>query len=297
MRTLGILIKRNTKLFFKDKGTFFTSLIAPVIILVLFITFLGGFYKNTFVPTEENMLPELSERLINGFCGGWLISCLLAVCTVTVAFSANMCMVKDRSTGVYNDFDITAVKKSILALGYYLSTAIVTLLICLATVMIGFIYIACVGWYIPVKDVFLILLDVFILVLFGTALSSIVSSLISGQGAITAVTTIVSSIYGFLCGAYMPISEFSDGIKNLIMVLPGSYGTSLLHRHFLSGPLEELAKVYPYTDEFKKAFDIDLVFFDHIVTIETYYIVMVGSVILLIGIFILINILKNKKRK
>ncbi len=297
MRTLGILIKRNTKLFFKDKGTFFTSLIAPVIILVLFITFLGGIYKNTFIPTEENMLPELSERLINGFCGGWLISCLLAVCTVTVAFSANMCMVKDRSTGVYNDFDITAVKKSILALGYYLSTALVTLLICLATVMIGFIYIACVGWYLSIQDVFLILLDVFILVLFGTALSSIVSSLISGQGAITAVTTIVSSIYGFLCGAYMPISEFSNGIKNLIMVLPGSYGTSLLHRHFLSGPLEEISKVYPYTNEFRKAFDIDLVFFDHTVTIETYYIVMIGSVILLIGIFILINILKNKKRK
>ena len=36
-----ILIKRNIKLFFKDKGRFFTSLITPAILLVLYVTFLG----------------------------------------------------------------------------------------------------------------------------------------------------------------------------------------------------------------------------------------------------------------
>ena len=40
MRTLTILIKRNVKLFFKDKGMFFTSLITPIILLVLYSTFL-----------------------------------------------------------------------------------------------------------------------------------------------------------------------------------------------------------------------------------------------------------------
>ena len=39
-----ILIKRNIKLFFKDKGMFFTSLITPAILLVLYVTFLGNVY-------------------------------------------------------------------------------------------------------------------------------------------------------------------------------------------------------------------------------------------------------------
>lgn len=299
MRILGILIQRNIKLFFKDKGTFFTSLIAPLIILVLFVTFLGGIYRDVFTPTDENMLPKLPEEFINGFCGGWLLSCLLAVCTVTVAFSANMCMVKDKTNGIIHDFRITAVKTSVLVLGYYIATAIVTFIICLVTLGIGFIYIACVGWFIPAKDVILILLDVLILVLFGTALSSIVCSCIHNQGGITAVTTIVSSIYGFLCGAYMPISEFSTPIQNVILLLPGSYGTSLLHRHFLSGPLEVLNTTYqyPYVDEFKKAFDIDLVFRNHIIGPKVSYMVMIGSVIALIGIFIVMNVLKRKKVK
>ena len=42
------LIKRNVKLFFKDKGMFLTSLITPLILLVLYVAFLGNAYRTTF---------------------------------------------------------------------------------------------------------------------------------------------------------------------------------------------------------------------------------------------------------
>lgn len=45
---LFALIKRNTKLFFKDKGMFFTSLITPIILLVLYMTFLENVYRDSF---------------------------------------------------------------------------------------------------------------------------------------------------------------------------------------------------------------------------------------------------------
>ena len=48
MNTSLILIKRNIKLFFKDKGMFFTALITPMILLVLYATFLGNVYHDTF---------------------------------------------------------------------------------------------------------------------------------------------------------------------------------------------------------------------------------------------------------
>ena len=40
MKTIAALIKRNVKMYFKDKGMFFSSLITPVILLVLYATFL-----------------------------------------------------------------------------------------------------------------------------------------------------------------------------------------------------------------------------------------------------------------
>ena len=49
MKSIFTLIKRNIKLFFKDKGMFITSLITPAILLVLYGTFLKNVFKETFV--------------------------------------------------------------------------------------------------------------------------------------------------------------------------------------------------------------------------------------------------------
>ncbi|MEI3129731.1 MAG: hypothetical protein V8S89_02390 [Oscillospiraceae bacterium] len=45
MTGLRALIRRNCKLFFKDKGMFITSLITPAVLLVLYTTFLAGVYR------------------------------------------------------------------------------------------------------------------------------------------------------------------------------------------------------------------------------------------------------------
>ena len=181
MRTLGYLVRRDTKLFFKDKGVFFTSLIAPLIILLLFITFLGNVYRDSFL----SCIPEgltVPDSLTQGFVGGWLMSSLLAVCCVTVAFSANMIMVQDRVTGAAGDFSVTPVKRSVMSLGYYLSTVIVTGVICYVATGAGFLYLAFAGWYLSAADVLLVLLDVFLLVLFGTALSSCINFFLTTDG-------------------------------------------------------------------------------------------------------------------
>ena len=48
MTGLGALIKRNVKLYFRDKGMFFTSLITPIILLVLYTTFLKNVFEESF---------------------------------------------------------------------------------------------------------------------------------------------------------------------------------------------------------------------------------------------------------
>ena len=86
MSTSFILIKRNIKLFFKDKGMFFTSLITPGILLILYATFLGNVYRDSFTSGLPDTL-NISENIIEGLVGSQLISSILAVSCVTVAFS------------------------------------------------------------------------------------------------------------------------------------------------------------------------------------------------------------------
>lgn len=293
MTGLTELIRRNSKLFFKDKGTFFTSLITPVILLVLYATFLAGIYHDSFV----SMIPEqldIDASLIDAAVGGQLASSLLAVCCVTVAFCSNMLMVQDKVTGAIRDLTVSPVRRSTLALGYFAASALVTLIICFAATGICLLYILKMGWYLTAGDVLSIICDVFLLVLFGTALSSCVNYFLATQGQLSAVGTVVSSGYGFICGAYMPISNFPDWLQKALSFLPGTYGTSLLRNHWTGSAIEHMADAglpAEAIEAIKSGIDCNISFGGSVVETGTMYLIIAGSTAVIIGIYILINIL------
>lgn len=298
MTGLGNLIKRNCKLFFKDKGMFFTSLITPLILLVLYVTFLANVYRDSFA----SALPEgfnVPDELLNAVVGGELFSSLLAVCCVTVAFCSNMLMVQDKVAGARRDLTMTPVKSGTLALGYYISSFISTFLICIIAVGAGFIYLAKVGWYLSLADIGLLLLDIVFLVLFGTALSSIINIFLSTQGQISAVGTVVSAGYGFICGAYMPISNFSSGLQKLLAFLPGTYGTSLLRNHVMRGTFDEMKDIgFPedVIELIKDSIDCNIYFFDNKVSLSGMFVILSASAVALICIYIGLSFLRSKKK-
>ena len=297
MNTLTVLIKRNIKMFFKDKGLLFTSLITPLILLVLYATFLSNVYKDSFMLTIPQPF-AVDEKVIDACVGGQLLSSLLAVCCVTVAFCSNMLMIQDKVTGTRKDLLITPVSSSTLALSYYIATLLVTLFICLVAIVAGMAYLACIGWYLRLTDIVLLIVDTFVLVLFGTSISSIINCFLSSQGQISAVGSIVSAGYGFICGAYMPISSFGSGLQKVVSFLPGTYGTSLLRNHALGGVFEEMtAQGLPneVIVGMKDAIDCNLYFFGDKVQPWVGYIVLGVSVAVLIGAYILIH--KYKKEK
>ncbi len=99
MTGLGALIKRNTKLYFKGKGLFLSSLITPLILLVLYATFLKKVYDDSFRSALRAAGATVSDAVINGCVGGQLMSSLLAVTCVTVAFCSNLLMIRDKTSG------------------------------------------------------------------------------------------------------------------------------------------------------------------------------------------------------
>ena len=54
LTTLRLLTGRHVKLYFKDRVNFFMSLITPLILLVLFVTFLKNVYSSSFT----SMMPK-----------------------------------------------------------------------------------------------------------------------------------------------------------------------------------------------------------------------------------------------
>jgi multidrug/hemolysin transport system permease protein len=288
MKILYLSVCRNIKLFFRDKGTFFVALIAPLILLVLYILFLGDVFKDSFVSCfPEGYAPE--GKFLGGLVGGYLLSSLLSVSCITVAFTANMVMVQDKLTGVIHDFEITPLRPAILYLSYYIATEVVTFSICMVAALAGFVYLACVGWYLTVGSVFALIGTVFLLSLFGTALSSIVCKVIKNHGGMTAVSTIMSSVYGFFAGAYMPIGSLAPVFGKIISCLPGTYGTVLLRNLCLNDCLAEMENAGYNAQAIagvRNGFDCDFSFFGNTVSPWMCVIILLISVISFIAIYI-----------
>lgn len=298
MKALLSLINRNRKVFFKDWGMFFSSLITPLILLILYTTFLRNVYKSSFTSNLPAGI-DVSEKLINGCVGGQLFSSLLAVSCVTVACCVNLAMIQDKVTGARKDLTISPIKPSTLAIGYYISSVINTLIVALIATAACFIYIAKTGWYMTFSDVLMILLDVFLLTLFGTAISSIINCGLSTQGQMSAVGTIISCGYGFICGAYMPISQFGTGLQKVLSYMPSTYGTALLRNHAMRGVFEEMeSQGFPkeVVEAIKDSIDCNIYVNGSQITNETMLYVLLGTIAALIAIYVLINYISTRKR-
>ena len=297
-KKLVTLVARNTKCYFKDKFLFFVSMITPLILLVLFATFL----RNVYIDSFKSAFPEgftAQDRVLEGITGAWLMSSILSVSSVTVAFCSNVVMINDKIEGNLNDFRVSPVKGVTTSISYFISNFFVTLIVMLCLMLIGHIYLAAVGWYIPVGDVFMILVDIICSVLFGTLLAGVVESFISSQGGLSAVSTLVSSMYGFICGAYMPFSQFSEGLRNVLCCLPGTYGVGIMRNHYMGGYLSALADEgvpQEALSAIKENFDISIKVFGTEIPLGAMYGILLGACAFLIVAYVAIVIIKNKKK-
>ena len=275
MRTVLALMNRNRKLFFKDKGMLFTSMITPVILIVLYATFLAKVFRDSFTAAIPDVI-TISDKLINGTVAAQLTASLMAVSCITVTFCVNLTMVQDKANGTRKDFDVSPVSSRKIYLGYLLKM----------------------GWYMNAADVLWVLFDMILLVLFGSTLSSIVSFPLTTQGQLSAVGTIVSAGYGFICGAYMPISNFGSGLQKALSYLPSTYATSLIKNHMLHGVFREMErKHYPgeMVDVIKRTLDCNPVFHGNVVSVNQMIGIMMGSVAVFGIIYYIVTLLSKGK--
>lgn len=296
MKTVFALVRRNRQLFFRDKGMLMSSLITPLILIVLYATFLANVYKDSFQSALPEFL-EIEDKIINGTVAAQLTAALLAVSCITVTFCVNLTMVQDKAFGTRKDFNVSPVKKPVIYIGYFFATVLNSLMVNGLALVVCMGYMAKMGWYMTVTDVLWVILDMVLLVLFGAVLSSLVCYPLKTQGQMSAVGTIVSAGYGFICGAYMPVSNFGEGLQKFLSFLPSTYGTSMLKNHMMRGVFEEMEDIgFPeeVVDGIATSLDCNPKFFDHVVTVNEMILLMAASVVVLGGLYILLTCTREK---
>lgn len=98
----------------------------------------------------------------------------------------------------------------------------------------------------------------------------------------------------------MPISQFSEGLANVLSFSPGTYATSILRNHAMRGAVNELSAggVPEFNmDMLRKATDMNIDFFGTNVPEWVMLVIISAAAILSCAVYILICVLRGKKNK
>ncbi|MCL5071623.1 MAG: ABC transporter permease [Actinobacteria bacterium] len=245
------LIKRNLKLFFRDRTSVFFSLLAVFIIIGLYVLFLG----NMMVSNFKNLLGESARFNIDS----WVMAGLLSVTSITTTMGAFGTMVDDTTKKISKDFSSAPLKRSQLAGGYVISSFIIGIIMSIAALVIAEIYIVAGGGKLLEFLPLLKLLGVMLLSVFAS--SSMVFFIVSFFKSINAfatASTIIGTLIGFLTGIYIPIGVLPSAVQTVIKIFPVSYSGALFRQIMMNTPMSIAFKNAPVqvVDNFKQTMGV-----------------------------------------
>jgi len=300
MRQILSLTKRNILVFLRDKMGVFFSLLSPLLVLLLFILFLGDLQIDSVKSTINNY--GVAEAFASSFpkavAYNWLIAGVLGVSSITVSFSCLAVIINDREQGIENDYKASPISNTKIYISYILGVFLSTLLIMIIVSIVGLIFLKAVGSLNMHFIDFAILYGSIILGSFNAALFAYaLTSFIKTSGAHGAFTGLICAVSGFLIGAYMPISSFPKPIQYLCSIIPGSHSAGLARVGLLNNYITEAGnKSVEVKASLEEYFSMKINLFGNNIDKTGMFVYLIISTIIFLIINIIILKLRSKKR-
>ena len=244
MRGILGFIKRNVLLFFKDWQSILFSLLTSIIVLVLYLLFLKGTFVSAIQRAMEQypgLASMVPQKDIAMFANLFLLSGILGSAMISVPFSCITVVVKDRANKVDYDILSTPLKRGQIIFAYFVSAVLTSILLNSIILAVGLIGIRMQGnMYLNISQV----VKAFSIIALGSISASAIFMIIvlffKTVSACEAFFGILSAASGFVIGAYIPISQFSDGVQTVCNLFPASQITIMLRNILLNGLLEHI---------------------------------------------------------
>ncbi len=278
--------KRNLKVYFRDRSSVFFSLLAVLIVLGLYVLFLGDQLISSVGKTVSG-----ADKLMDS----WIMAGILAVIPVSTTLGSFGAIVNDKSKKIFKDFRCSPVKTSSLAGGYILSSFTVGLIMSVVALVIIEIYFGCKGYgLLSGLQLLQILGTMLISVLVSSAMMYLIVSLFSSQNAFATASTIIGTLIGFVTGIYLPIGSTEKAVQYVIEFFPVSHAASVFRKILMADPMAESFKNAPDSirTDFMLEMGVEFRAFDHtFTTLESVIYILAAAVI-----FYVIGILITKKK-
>ncbi len=267
------MIVRNLKVFFRDRTSVFFSLLGAIIIIGLYVLFLGD--------VIQQGLPD--QPGTRALMDSWIMAGVLTVATLTTCMGAFGTMVDDRSKKILKDFSASPLKRSELAGSYVIGGMLISLIISLIILVLAEIYIVAGGGaLLPLTSMMQALGVIALAIVFSGSLVFFIVSLIKSLSAFATLSTIVGTLSGFLTGIYISIGMLPTGVQWAVKLFPLSHAGALLRQIFMAEYMKTTFVGAPAQTvaEFEASMGVVLSFGTHRVTpLESVLMLALGAVV------------------
>jgi len=300
MRQIISLTSRNIKVFLRDKTGVFFSLLSPLLVLLLFILFLGDLQIDSVKSTLENygVINMFEPNFSKAVAYNWLVAGVLGVSCITVSFSCLTVIISDREKGVENDYKASPISSVKIYISYILGVFLSTLLIMLIVSFAGIIFLAITNSLkMNLSSIFMLYGSIILGSFNASLIAYALTCFIKTTAAHGAFTGLICAVSGFLIGAYMPLSSFPKPIQYVCAIIPGSHSAGLARSSLLNSFVEEASeKSVDVANSLNEYFSIKINLFGNSINQNGMFIYLIISTILFLIINIIIIRVHNKKR-
>lgn len=235
MYNMTSLIKRNIKVFLRDKAAVFFSFLSVIILLGLYFLFLGKQY------TTGDEFDSVSDNLRTFLGVGVIMGGVLVINTVSLSLGVMGTIVSDLETRRLEGFMVTPVERYKVILAYFISSTLVTVVLSLFMWILTILYVGITsGYWYSFSTILVSSLLIIFYTFISSALMLFLVTLIKSQNAFGALAGVLGTVIGFMSGIYMPLFVLGKGMANVASVVPFTHMTILLKQVILKEAYAEL---------------------------------------------------------
>lgn len=239
----GALLLRNMKIFLRDRGAVFFSLLSMLIVLALMFLFLGNMNSDTIVKLLADYGGKRDAAADRANADHlvlvWALAGILLVNCVTVTMTVMGNLIHDEEEGKLASLYISPVSRARITLGYILSAWIIGTGMSLFTLVLGNLLLIANGGGLSAKTCLtlagMILANSFLYAAFSYLLTLFVHS----SGAWNGILTVSGTLVGFLGGIYLSMEILPEKVCTAMKVLPVLHGASMMRRVSVQEALNE----------------------------------------------------------
>lgn len=289
------LTKRNLKIYFRDWGAVFFSLLTMLIVILLMVFFLGDMNIENITQMLEYYhggAYDADKKNAELLFFAWTGAGILSINAVTVTLAAYSGMIKDRATGRLNAIYTSSAGKLTIASSYVAAAWTASVIVCILTLIIVEIIGVLKGmeWFSAIQHIKLlamIMVNSFTYAAFMYLLSHIAKT----EGAWSGVGTVIGTLVGFFGGIYIPIGGLSKTVGKVMKCTPVIYGSSMFRKSMTDAILTDTLTGVPadVVEEYRLAMGIDLAVGSRNISIFAEWLILLGCgiIFLILGAMVL----------